>query len=147
MKWSARFVLVLTVSAGIIPAAASANAAPLSVDSPTLAAYPAQRPFKGIRYFYVPSQNRYRAVKFSPASPDFPSGHSAGAYSKGSCFNGTKNGSVYVGTLYNLPSGPTYTRSYSLNDLFVGQVTYSAPRWFKRQARTYLNGNGVCAVW
>ena len=77
-----------------------------------------QRPFKGIRYFYVPSQQRYRAVKFSPRSEYYSAGHSAGVFSSGkddSCFNGERNGAVYVGTLYSLPSGPTYTRSYTLN--------------------------------
>lgn len=112
---------------------------------------PRGRPFKGVRFFYVPSQDRYRAVKFSPKSPYHPAGFAAGAYSKGpggaSCFRGQKRGSTYVGTLYSLPTGPEYTRSYTLNDLFFGQVTYSAPASFKRKARAYLNGNGVCAVW
>lgn len=116
-----------------------------------VSATPKGRPFPGIRYYYVPSQKRYRAVKFSPRSPSYPPGHSAGAFSQGpggaSCFNGTKRSSTYVGTLYSIPSGPTYTKSYTLNDLFFGQVTYTAPGWFKRKARTYLNGNGVCAVW
>lgn len=110
-----------------------------------------KRPFKGIRFFYVPSQQRYRAVKFSPRSEYYPAGYSAGAFSSGkdgdSCFRGQRNGSVYVGTLYSLWSGPQYTRAYTLNELFLGEQTYSAPRWFKKKARGHLNGNNVCAVW
>lgn len=117
----------------------------------SVAAEPAVRPFAGVRFFYVPSQKRYRAVKFSPKAAGRPAGSAAGAYSNGpggaSCFNGEKRGSTYIGTLYSLPSGPTYTRSYTLNDLFFGQQTYTVPTWFKRKARGYLNGNGSCAVW
>lgn len=130
---------------GGAPSAATASQTPTTVSTP--ASYASSRPFTGIRYFYVPSQNRYRAVKFSPRAPGRPAGSAAGAYSTGSCFSGEKRGSTYVGTLYSLPSGPTYTRSYTLNDLFFGQVTYNAPAWFKRIARSFLNGNGSCAVW
>lgn len=120
----------------------------------TLSATPATqvgRPFSGVRFYYVASQKRYRAVKFSPRNGGFPAGHSAGAFSssKGgdSCFTGQKAGNRYVGRLYSIPTGPVYRRTYTMRDLLFGRPTYAAPAWFKKRARQYLNGNGSCAVW
>jgi hypothetical protein len=131
------------------PASASPDTMPRAAGS--VASKPQSRPFKGVRFFYVPSQDRYRAVKFSPRSPYHPAGFSAGAYSQGpdgvSCFVGSKQGGLYVGTLYDFASGDDRKRSYSLEDLFFGRPTSAAPASFKREARGQLNGNNVCAVW
>lgn len=61
-----------------------------------VAAKPAAgRPFKGVRSFHVPSQNRYRAVEFSPTRFG-PVGFIAWASSSGkggdSSFNGRRAG-------------------------------------------------------
>lgn len=131
------------------PASASPDTGPRGVDA--VASRPQSRPFRGVRFFYVPSQDRYRAVKFSPRSPYHPAGFSAGAYSKGpdgvSCFVGSRQGGLYVGTLYDFASGDDRERSYGLQDLFFGRPTSAVPASFKREARGHLNGNNVCAVW
>jgi len=82
---------------GLGPSSAAPEPSAKAVDAPgVVAANPAaRRPFKGIRYFHVPSQNRYRAVEFSPTRFG-PVGFIAWASSSGkggdSSFNGRRAG-------------------------------------------------------
>lgn len=88
-----RLLLTLAIPFALLAASIPAQAGSESSATPQAShpSPPQSRPFSGIRYFNVPSQNRYRAVKSSPRSPNRPPGYSSGAYSKGpggaSCLN------------------------------------------------------------
>jgi len=107
----------------------------------------AEAPFKGVRYFYVPSQNRYRAVRFSTGG-FFPAGALAWSFSSGkdgeSCFNGRGFGGNWYGRVYVLREDRDYRVVFSLDDLLVGRPTYSPPTWFKKRARQQRNASGYC---
>lgn len=107
----------------------------------------AKAPFKGLRYFYVPSQNRYRAVKFSTGGI-MPEGFLAWSFSSGkdgdSCFNGRGGYGKWYGRVYVLREDRDYRVVFSLDDLLVGRPTYSPPTWFKKRARQQRNSSGYC---
>lgn len=142
--------LVLPLAA---PAEASTSSTPgaddrTAIDSASSPAW--KRPFKGIRYFYVPSQQRYRAVKFSPKSyVGLPTGFLAWAFSSGkkgdSCFNGRRTGNAYYGKVYVIRTDRSYRAVYNLDDLTFGRPTKSAPSWFKNRARSHHNSTGFCS--
>ena len=107
----------------------------------------AQAPFRGVRYFYVPSQKRYRAVKFSTGGI-FPEGFLAWSFSSGkdgeSCFNGRGGDTRWYGRVYVPREGKDYRVVFSLDDLLVGRPTSSPPQWFKKRARQQRNSSGYC---
>lgn len=107
----------------------------------------AKAPFRGVRYFYVPSQNRYRAVKFSTGN-FFPAGFLAWSFSSGkdgeSCFNGRGGGTSWSGRIYVLREGRDYPVVFYLDDLLVGRPTTSPPHWFKKRARQQRTSPGYC---
>lgn len=104
-------------------------------------------PFKGVRYFYVPSQKRYRAVKFSTGGI-LPAGFLAWSFSAGkdgeSCFNGRGSGTIWSGRVYVLREKRDYRVTFTLDDLLVGRPTTSPPGWFKKRARQQRNSSGYC---
>ncbi len=135
---------------GLGPSSAAPEPSAKAVDAPgVVAANPAaRRPFKGIRYFHVPSQNRYRAVEFSPARYG-PVGFLAWAFSSGkggdSCFNGRKLTEKYYGKVYVVRTDRSYRAVYSVDDLLLGRPTNNPPAWFKKRARQQHDSTGFCS--
>ena len=142
-------VTVLMVS-GMVPFSAASGTPTEAPDARgVVATKPAAgRPFKGIRYFYVPSQDRYRAVKFSPARYG-PVGFLAWAFSSGkrgdSCFNGRKLTDKYYGKVYVVRTDRSYRAVYSVDDLLLGRPTNTPPAWFKKRARQEHDSTSFCS--
>lgn len=107
----------------------------------------AEAPFRGVRYFYVPSQKRYRAVKLSTGKL-MPAGFLAWSFSSGkdgeSCFNGRGGDTLWAGRVFVPRDGRDYRVTFSLDDLLVGRPTSSPPQWFKKRARQQRNSTGYC---
>jgi hypothetical protein len=138
---------LLAVGAPVV----SANPGPAAVASAT-----SERPFAGIRYFYLPASRTWRAVKFSSRVPGYAAGRSVATYSSQGaptdyCFFGQRSGSVYVGELDRVRvRDQRFTtireEARTFGQLLVGRPSSSAPGWFRKRARPVLNGSNSCSV-
>lgn len=138
-------VCPVTLGASQVHAQAPHPSRPAAVAPTSVLA--AKAPFRGVRYFFVPSQKRYRAVKFSTGDI-MPAGFLAWSFSSGeageSCFNGRGGGTSWSGRVYVPREGRDYRVIFSLDDLLVGRPTSSPPQWFKKRARQQRNSSGYC---